>query len=181
MMKYWLYFLFFLLFACQSFEEESDFLEPGFYLQDGWLAFMSGNYSEAKDLFNTVRDVDNDPLYHFLSYVALGWAHTYHAKSLLFSNEDDRVEGLRDSAGVEYQNAVELLFNELQDEIINDGLEEGMAFLYAGGTLHYFYLAKHASVNEEPWAFVDSLYMEVLNLSEILLEEIAPDFNFPYD
>ena len=84
MMKRFILILIILHFGCDSFDEGSGLLEANYYIQDGWLAFVDGNYNEAKDLFNTALLADNDPVYHFLSFEGLGWAHTYHAKSVLF-------------------------------------------------------------------------------------------------
>ena len=184
MMKRW--FLIFIIFhfACDSFDEGSGLLEANYYIQDGWLTFTLGNYIEAKDLFNTALLADDDPVYQFLSYVGLGWTHTYHAKSLLFTEEGFRVEDLRDSAGVEYLNAADILSDysppSSMDEQLKIQFLDGEAGLYAGSALHYYYMAKQTSANDGSWSTTDSLYGLVLDLSTALLE-IAPEFLFPFD
>lgn len=184
MMKRWFLIIIIFHFACDSFDEGSELLEANYYIQDGWLAFTLGDYIEAKDLFNTALLADDDTVYQFLSFVGLGWTHTYHAKSLLFTEEGYRVEELRDSAGVEYLNAANILSAYFPPESMDEQLEiqflDGEAGYYAGSALHYYYMAKQASANDGSWSTADSLYRLVLELSAALLD-IAPEFLFPFD
>ena len=68
--------------SCNSLNEEEVKLEGDFYIQDGWLAFLSENYKEANNYFDIAIETNiSGSLYHFKSYIGKGWSYLYNAKT----------------------------------------------------------------------------------------------------
>ena len=161
MMKRLIYLSILIMWSCDALVEESTPLDGEFYIQDGWMAFLSKEYIEADRFFSTaIENNEERSLYHFLSSIGRGWAYMYNAKT-----KYDSVlvaENLVQLSGEAFDIALSII-NDLDN---NSYYVKDEMNLYAGLTIQRALHAKQKSANQANWETLNSeLYNEIITAS----------------
>jgi len=179
-MKWLIYLSTLILWGCNTLEEQDAPLQGDFYIQDGWLAFISKKYEEADQHFNTAIETNDErSIYHFLSSIGKGWTYMYNAKT-----KSDSVlvaDNMVVSSGNSFDVALSIL-PELDDNLFGTN---DLMNLYFGLTLQRAYSAKRKGANGIYWETenldlsdeLDSLYQQSITYGF----HIESSFIFQYD
>ena len=180
MMKRFTYLSILILWGCNTLVEQNTPLKGDYYIQDGWLAFLSNKYEEADKHFNTAIETNEQgSIYHFLSSIGQGWTCLYSAQT-----KYDYIfvaESLIDQSGEYFDTALSIL-PELDDNLYNNS---DLMNLYFGLTLQRAYSAKQKAANGINWETMNTDLSDAIDL--LYQESIAYSFKveshfiFQYD
>jgi tetratricopeptide (TPR) repeat protein len=185
------------LFSCEELEEQTAPLPGGYYVFEGWNAFMAQDYDRAKELFSAtlLADQGSETNYYDYAYAGLGWTAIYKANINPGIQNKLLRENLRDSAIVHFESAINIITDILitdLDTTINlniDSSQDSLMYanVMAGRIFNTSYLALDRAMEYYSDGSYDSVWVDALIYSQRVISysdslfSTFPDYNFEYD
>ena len=175
-----LFFIILIVYSCDSLSEDSTTLPGNYYIEKGWLAFSSKNYSDAHTNFDiAIETNDEKSEYHLLSFIGKGWVDMYKAKTKYDST--DALENLLDLSHEYFDTALNII-QEIDSNLYTD---VNKMDLYVGIVLQNYFVAKQKSANQILWESINldlDLEIEEHYRNSILYSNrVDNEYIFEYD